>query len=107
MKLAHIAALAPLLLAGCASTGTGGLATAEKPAIRCNGPDFNATKPNGRPVLDETGMALDAERTLRAYGVKGAHQTRWWNGCIQTFVPVDGHDVMKFYDPNTYQEIGG
>jgi hypothetical protein len=107
MKIAHtlaaLAAFAPVL-AGCASTGVSGPSTATV-QIRCNGPDFSAVRANGRPQLDEGGMAANYEMQLRATGVKG-HQTRWWNGCLQTFVRIDGKEVMKFYDPNTLREVG-
>ena len=104
MKLVYVAALASLLLTGCASTGD--MAPSLKATLKCDGPDFNEVNAQGKPVHDEETMARDAETILRMRGVApGAHQTRWWNGCLQTFVSVDGHEVMKFYDPNTYKEV--
>jgi hypothetical protein len=104
MKLTYLVALAPLLLSGCASTGTVSSAAVSM-VPRCNGPNFSEVDAKGRPRFDEAGMARDAELELRANGVRGAHNTRWWNGCLQTFVPIDGHDVMKFYDPDSFREV--
>jgi hypothetical protein len=110
MKFLPFAALAPLLLAGCASFGgpsTDATAATTKPVIiRCtDGPDLNAVKPNGRPEVDEAAVTQDYERQLISAGIP-AHQTRFWNGCLETFVKVDGKDVMKFYDPGTLKEVG-
>jgi len=55
------------------------------------------------PIGEEQSAEL-AEQQLRGDGID-AHQTRFWNGCIQTFVTVDGHDEMQFYDPNTLRRI--
>jgi len=52
----------------------------------------------------EDQAAAQFEQALNADGI-GAHQTRFWNGCIQTWVKVDGQDVMKFYDPDTLREV--
>src|SRR5258708_5153278 len=71
---------------------------------RCDGPDLNATNAQGRPMVDEAALAADYEMQLRSAGIHG-HNTRFWNGCLQTFVKIDGHDMMKFYDPNTLQEV--
>ena len=51
---------------------------------------------------DEVIRSIEAD--LRAQGIK-VHNSRLWNNCLQTFVTVNGHDVMKFYDPNTRREI--
>jgi hypothetical protein len=102
MKLRYAVLLLPLLLTGCASTGMSPIGAAQ---IKCDGPDFNQRDSHGRPVYSEEDMAKDAEVFLRMRGAKGAHQTRWYNGCLQTFVPIGGHDVMKFYDPNSYEEV--
>lgn len=75
-------------------------------AVKCDGPDFSRVDKNGRRVNDEEGMARDAEIVLRMHGATGAHMTRFWNGCLQTFVKgPDGKDVMKFYDPYSYTEV--
>jgi hypothetical protein len=70
----------------------------------CDGPDFNLVDGQDRPVYDEAGMAADYEQQLQAAGID-AHNTRWWDGCLQTFVRINGHDVMKFYDPNSLKEV--
>ena len=44
------------------------------------------------------------EQQLNARGIK-AQQTRFWSGCIQTFVRENGHISMRFYDPATLEEI--
>jgi hypothetical protein len=99
-----LAVLLPLMLAGCASTGS--VPASVTATLKCDGPDFNARDSKGHQIYNEETTANEAETFLRMRGIaKGAHQTRWWNGCLQTFVPIDGHDVMKFYDPNSYQEV--
>ena len=40
------------------------------------------------------------EQKLNGDGIRG-HQTRFWNGCIQTWVNVGGRDDMQFYDRDT------
>ncbi len=52
----------------------------------------------------EQAAAARFEDMLRGEGVD-AHQTRFWNGCIQTFVNVDGKEEMRFFDPSSLQEI--
>lgn len=54
--------------------------------------------------IGEEQSAQVAEQMLRGEGI-AAHQTRFWNGCIQTFVNVDGHEEMQFYDPGTLRRI--
>ncbi len=54
--------------------------------------------------IPEQDSAQRFEQELNAEGI-AAHQTRFWNGCIQTFVTENGSDVMKFYDPSTLQEL--
>ncbi len=56
----------------------------------------------GNITEDESAQRFEQE--LHAAGVD-AHQTRFWNGCIQTFVTIDGKDVMKFYNPENLQEM--
>jgi hypothetical protein len=70
----------------------------------CDGPAFDRLKANGTPRYSEEEMAMDAEMQLRSMGID-ASDTRWWNGCLQTFVNENGHRVMKFYDPNSYREV--
>ncbi len=70
----------------------------------CDGPDFGKTDANGHVLYDEAAMAQQAEMQLHGEGID-AHLTRFWNGCIQTFVNEGGKDVMKFYDPDTLREI--
>lgn len=70
----------------------------------CDGPPVDHFDRNNQPVFDEEGSAYLAEMELRAHGID-ANMTRWWNGCLQTFVHENGREVMKFYDPNTYEEI--
>jgi hypothetical protein len=105
MKLVCLAAFVLFLLAGCASTGGTATTSATRNISCTDGPDLNATKANGRPVNDEIELTADYERQLISAGI-AAHQTRFWNGCLQTFVRVDGKEVMKFYDPGTLKEVG-
>jgi len=44
------------------------------------------------------------EQRLRQRGIN-AMQTRFWNGCIQTFVVENGKRSMRFYDPWSLEEI--
>ncbi len=71
----------------------------------CDGPPFDRMHSDGTPVYSEEDTAARAEQELRSRGID-ANNTRWWNGCLQTFVDEgNGHQVMKFYDPNSYREI--
>jgi hypothetical protein len=71
----------------------------------CDGPPFDHMNADGTPQYDEMAMAQQAEQELRAQGID-ANQTRFWNGCIQTFVDDGtGHQEMKFYDPDTLREV--
>jgi hypothetical protein len=80
-------------------------ATAALAVPACSGPDGPTFVNNkGEQMIDMNAAAQTAEDQLRAAGVD-AHQTRFWNGCIQTFVNIDGHDVMKFYDPHSLREL--
>ena len=79
-------------------------ATAALAVPMCDGPDFGKLRADGTRLYDEAGEAAQAELQLRSHGIN-AHLTRFWNGCIQTFVTEGGHDTMRFYDPDTYREI--
>ena len=71
----------------------------------CDGPAFDRVHKDGTPIYSEIDEAALAEQELRSRGID-ANDTRWWNGCLQTFVDTGGgHRVMKFYDPNSYREI--
>jgi hypothetical protein len=52
----------------------------------------------------ESDAAAQFEQMLNGEGIP-AHQTRFWNGCLQTWVKIDGQDVMKFFDPDTLREV--
>ena len=54
--------------------------------------------------LSETDRARFYEQRLRARGID-ASDTRFWNGCVQTFVTENGHFTMRFFDPWTLEEI--
>jgi hypothetical protein len=71
----------------------------------CDGPAFDRVNADGTPRYDEMELAAEGERELRRMGID-ANQTRFWNGCLQTFVDDGtGHQVMKFYDPNSLREV--
>jgi hypothetical protein len=71
----------------------------------CDKPGFDMLNADGKPLFSETELAAQAEQQLRAEGID-ANMTRFWNGCIQTFVrDASGHETMRFYDPDTYREI--
>ena len=71
----------------------------------CDGPNFDALDSNGNPRYSEEDEARNAEMRLRARGID-ANMTRFWNGCIQTFVDDGtGHQVMKFFDPDSLREV--
>jgi hypothetical protein len=94
-KLALLATLALL-----ASPVTAALAVP-----MCDGPRFDEVDANGHPLYNEEFMAQQAELHLRQMGID-ANETRFWNGCIQTFVRDEtGHETMRFYDPDTYREV--
>lgn len=85
----------------------GASATAAFAVPMCDGPRFEEEGSGGLfggPVNSEQEAAFNAEIRLRAKGID-AHMTRFWNGCVQTFVRENGHDVMKFYDFDTLREI--
>jgi|SRR4051794_22598095 hypothetical protein len=73
-------------------------------AVPMCSPPVDSYDKDGFPIFDEIGAAKTAEQELRAMGID-ARNTRFWNGCIQTFVRIDGRDVMKFYNPDSYREI--
>ena len=81
-------------------------ATAAFAVPMCDGPTAlpDGMKDYGFGKQTEEEAATSFEQELVMKGIP-AHQTRFWNNCIQTFVNVDGHDVMKFYDPATLAEI--
>ena len=54
--------------------------------------------------MNETDRAAFYQQQLRARGID-ASDTRFWNGCVQTFVTENGHFTMRFYDPYTLDEI--
>ena len=54
--------------------------------------------------LGESERAALGEQRLRARGID-ANNTRFWNGCLQTFVTENGHVRMRFYDPETLEEV--
>ena len=90
-----------ILLAGAFAL----LATSAFAAPYCN----VDKQPNGQPdygfgPVTEDEAAQRFEQELHAAGID-AHQTRFWNGCIQTFVSENGKDVMKFYDPDSLSEL--
>lgn len=71
----------------------------------CDGPRFDKVDQNGRPLYDEEFLARQAELHLRQMGIE-ANETRFWNGCLQTFVDDGtGHQKMRFFDPDTYREV--
>ena len=54
--------------------------------------------------MSETERATFYEQQLRMRGIE-ASQTRFWNGCVQTFVTENGHFSMRFFDPWTLEEV--
>ena len=54
--------------------------------------------------LTEADRAAFYQQQLRARGID-ASDTRFWNGCIQTFVTENGRFTMRFYDPWTLEEV--
>ena len=54
--------------------------------------------------MTENERAAFFEQQLRARGID-ASNTRFWEGCIQTFVTENGHTTMRFYDPDTLIEV--
>ena len=71
----------------------------------CDDPRFDFVDAKGKPVYSESQLAQEAEIHLNQMGID-ASMTRFWQGCIQTFVRgEDGHTTMRFYDPDTYVEI--
>jgi len=71
----------------------------------CDSPRFDLKDSQGNNIWSEEELAAEAEQRLRSHGID-ANQTRFWNGCIQTFVDDGaGHQVMKFYDYDTLAEV--
>ena len=59
----------------------------------------------GDKLFNEADLARTAEHELHRLGID-ASNTRFWNGCLQTFVKDEnGKNVMKFYNPDTFAEI--
>lgn len=71
-------------------------------APRGGGPTIQFSIEIGK--LSETDRAAFYQQLLRARGVE-ASDTRFWQGCIQTFVTENGHFTMRFFDPYTLEEI--
>jgi hypothetical protein len=71
----------------------------------CDSPRFDLKDSQGNNIWSEEELAAEAEQRLRSHGID-ANQTRFWNGCIQTFVDDGtGHQIMKFYDYDTLAEV--
>ena len=79
-------------------------ATAALSVPMCDGPDFTELDGSGLVRYSEPEESAFAEQRLRSMGID-ASSTRFWNGCIQTFVRENGHTVMRFYDPDTLREV--
>ncbi len=54
--------------------------------------------------MSESQRATFYEQQLQMRGID-ARQTRFWNGCVQTFVTENGKFTMRFYDPWTLAEV--
>ena len=71
----------------------------------CDPPQLdNARDANGKRFITQDDVVATLESRLRGAGID-AHDSRLWNGCLQTFVRVGGRDVMKFYDPDSLAEL--
>jgi len=71
----------------------------------CDSPRFDLKDSQGNNIWSEEELAAEAEQRMRSHGID-ANQTRFWNGCIQTFVDDGtGHQIMKFYDYDTLAEV--
>jgi hypothetical protein len=71
----------------------------------CDPPQLDkARDANGKRVISMDDVIASLENRLRGAGID-AHNSRLWNGCLQTFVTVGGRDVMKFYDPDSLAEL--
>jgi hypothetical protein len=80
-------------------------ATAAYAVPMCDGPNFSEKDGKGNPVYSEDQESQFAEQRLRGMGID-ANNTRFWNGCLQTFVTdASGHSKMEFFDPNTFQQL--
>jgi hypothetical protein len=71
-------------------------------APRGGGPSLQFSIEIGK--LSEADRAAFYEQRLRARGID-ASDTRFWQGCIQTWVTENGHFTMRFYDPYTLEEV--
>jgi len=59
----------------------------------------------GERMFSDAELAQQAERELHRRGID-ATNTRFWNGCLQTFVKDEnGKSVIKFYNPDSYAEL--
>jgi hypothetical protein len=54
--------------------------------------------------MSESEQAAFFEQRLRARGID-ATDTRFWNGCVQTFVRENGTFSLQFFDPETLERI--
>lgn len=79
--------------------------TATLAAPMCDPPHLgNARDDNGKRIFSQDEVITSLENRLRGEGI-AAHDSRLWNGCLQTFVTVGGRDVIKFYDPDSLAEL--
>ena len=81
-------------------------ATAALAVPMCDPPHIsNARDAGGNRITTQDDVIAMLENRLRSEGID-VHNSRLWNGCIQTFVTdASGHTKMRFYDPNTYEEV--
>jgi hypothetical protein len=92
-------------IAAVLTVAVGLWSTAALAVPMCDGPRFDKLDADGRPVYDEEFLARQAELHLKQMGID-ANETRFWNGCIQTFVRDEtGHETMRFFDPDSYREV--
>jgi hypothetical protein len=87
----------------------GALALLASPALAvpyCDPPmqEGNGMTDYGFGPESESDAAAQYEQMLHSEGV-GAHQTRFWNGCIQTWVTVGGREEMRIYDRDSLRQL--
>lgn len=70
----------------------------------CDPPIYGMKDSKGRVIISQDDAIASLEQRLRGEGID-AHDSRLWNGCLQTFVNEGGRDVMRFFDPDTLAEI--
>lgn len=81
------------------------LALLSTPILSAGAAPFCDTPRNKDNMFTEAELAQQAERDLRRMGIE-ATNTRFWNGCIQTFVKDEnGKTVIKYYNPDSYAEL--